>query len=125
MKAQLEPPELAARGVELTSETTEEKMILEEIWKTAGGAAVFRREKDGSIKLVVCPHIQRESNWPICQASFIYTGERCYHPATYRIRAIGSPGVVCGYHAKAFAKDARIPLTTKRGVRPSLRGHPA
>jgi hypothetical protein len=116
MKAQLESPELAARGVELTSETTEEKMVLEEIWNTAGGAAVFSREKDGSIKLVVCPHIKRESNWPICQARFIRTGERCNKPAKYRIRAIGSPGVVCGLHARAFTKDARIPLTTRTGV---------
>lgn len=57
MKAQLEEPNLLARGVELNSETDEERTVLKEIWDTGGGAATFSREKDGSIKLVVCPHV--------------------------------------------------------------------
>jgi hypothetical protein len=109
MKVELESPEVLARGVQITSETPEEKAVLQEIWVTAGGAAFSSREKGGNIKLVICPHILRES-WPICQARFTHTGNQCNRPAKYRIRAMGSPGVVCGYHARAFTKESRIPL---------------
>jgi len=46
------------RGVEIESETEEEKQVLENIWNTHGGLAVLTRKDDGSIQLVVAPTVE-------------------------------------------------------------------
>ena len=51
MKAKLEDIPVQNRGVELESETKEEKAILEKIWNTHGGPAVLTRKDDGNVQL--------------------------------------------------------------------------
>ena len=55
MKAKLETIPVKGRGVEIESETEEEKQVLENIWNTHGGLAVLTRMKDGNVQLVVAP----------------------------------------------------------------------
>ena len=58
MKARLEDIPVKGRGVEIQSETEEEKQVIENIWNTHGGLAALTREDDGSIKLVVAPTVE-------------------------------------------------------------------
>jgi len=60
MKAKLEDIPVKARGVEIESETEEEKRMLENIWNTHGGLAVLSRKEDGNIQLVVAPSLEDE-----------------------------------------------------------------
>ncbi len=58
MKAKLETIPVKGRGVEIESETEEEKQILEQIWNTHGGLAMLTREDDGMVQLVVAPTVE-------------------------------------------------------------------
>ena len=58
MKAKLEEIPVKGRGVELESETKEEKQALEEIWNTHGGLAMLSRKDDGNVQLVVAPIVE-------------------------------------------------------------------
>jgi len=61
MKAKLEDVPVEARGVELESETDEEKQVLENIWNTHGGLAVLTRTEDGNVQLIVAPSLEDET----------------------------------------------------------------
>ena len=58
MKAKLEDIPVKARGVEIESETEEEKQMLENIWNTHGGLVVLSRKEDGNVQLVVAPSLE-------------------------------------------------------------------
>lgn len=60
MKAKLETIPVKARGVEIESETDDERQILEDIWNTHGGLASMTRTNDGNIQLVVAPTVENE-----------------------------------------------------------------
>lgn len=60
MKAKVETIPVQARGVEIESETEEEKQILENIWNTHGGLASLERTPEGNVKLVVVPMVEKE-----------------------------------------------------------------
>ena len=57
MKAKLENIPVQNRGVEIESETEEEKTVLETIWNTHGGLAMLTRKDDGNIQLVIAPGV--------------------------------------------------------------------
>ena len=61
MKAKLENIPVQNSGIEIESETEEEKQVLENIWNTHGGLAVLSREEDGTIQLVVAPSLDEEA----------------------------------------------------------------
>ena len=58
MKAKLETIPVKGRGVEIESETEEEKQVLENIWNNHGGLAVLARIEDGMVQLVVAPTVE-------------------------------------------------------------------
>jgi len=58
LKAKVETIPVEGRGVEIESETEEEKQILENIWNTHGGLAMLTRQDDGQIALVVAPTVE-------------------------------------------------------------------
>ena len=58
MKAKVETIPTKGRGVEIESETEEEKQLLEDIWNTHGGLAVLTRKDDGQVTLVVAPTVE-------------------------------------------------------------------
>ena len=60
MKTKVETIPVQARGVEIESETEEEKQILENIWNTHGGLASMARTENGNIQLVVAPMVEKE-----------------------------------------------------------------
>lgn len=60
MKAKLEDIPLMAKGVEIESETEEEKKVLENIFNTRGGPVVLSRKDDGNVQLVVAPSFEDE-----------------------------------------------------------------
>ena len=60
MKAKLEDIPVKARGVEIESETEEEKQMLTNIWNTHGGLVVLSRKEDGNVQLVVAPSLEDE-----------------------------------------------------------------
>jgi len=60
MKAKLEDIPVKARGVEIESETEEEKQVLENIFNTHGRPAVLSRKDDGNVQLVVAPSFEDE-----------------------------------------------------------------
>ncbi len=54
MKAKLEnDPLLLNRGVEIESETDEEKQVLLQLWYGHGGPAALTRNDDGTVTLVI------------------------------------------------------------------------
>lgn len=55
LKAELEPEEMKYRGIFLTSETEEEKQVLENIWSQKGRPAMLGRLRDGQVQLVLAP----------------------------------------------------------------------
>ncbi|KKN11988.1 hypothetical protein LCGC14_1021010 [marine sediment metagenome] len=58
MKATLETIPVHGIGVEIESETREERRVLERIWNTGGGPAVLVRQDDGNVTLVVAPTVE-------------------------------------------------------------------
>lgn len=58
MKARIEDIPVKGRGVEIESETEEEKQVIEQIWNTHGGLAVLTRKDDGNVQLVVAPPVE-------------------------------------------------------------------
>ena len=60
MKAKIENIPVQARGVEIESETEEEKQLLKNIWNTHGGLASMARTENGNIQLVVAPMVEKE-----------------------------------------------------------------
>lgn len=55
MKARLEAIPVKGKGVEIESETEEEKQVLAQIWNTRGRLAMLTRKDDGMVQLVVAP----------------------------------------------------------------------
>ena len=55
MKAKLETIPVKRRGVEIESETEEERQMLDNIWNTHGGLVSWARTENGNILLVVAP----------------------------------------------------------------------
>jgi len=55
MKAILEPAMLKNRGVSLTSETEEEKQVLENIWNQNGRPVMLTRLGDGQVEICLAP----------------------------------------------------------------------
>jgi len=55
MKAKLETIPVKRRGVEIESETEEERQMLDNIWNTHGGLVSRARTENGNIQLVVAP----------------------------------------------------------------------
>lgn len=55
MRAELEVKEIQYRGVSLTSETEEEKQVLNNIWNQKGQPAAWARLSNGQIQLVIAP----------------------------------------------------------------------
>jgi len=43
------------RGIEVTSETEEEKQHLERMWESSAGAVMFTRNDNGSVTLTIGP----------------------------------------------------------------------
>jgi len=60
LKTKVETIPVQGRGVEIESETEEEKQILLNIWNTHGGLASMARTPDGNIQLVVAPMVDKE-----------------------------------------------------------------
>jgi len=58
LKAKLETIPVKGRGVEIESETEEEKQVLENIWNTHGGLAALARIEGGQVQLVVAPTVE-------------------------------------------------------------------
>jgi len=56
MKAKIEKYMLLEkRGIYVTSETEEEKRLLESLWTGSAAAVVFTRNRDGSVTLTIAP----------------------------------------------------------------------
>ena len=55
MKAEIEDIPSENRGVEVTSESWEEKMNLEGLWARSPAAVMFTRNNDGSVTIVFGP----------------------------------------------------------------------
>lgn len=62
MKAELEPKEMALRGVSLISETEEEKQVLTSLWTQRGSPVMLGRMRDGQVQVVVAPGPVREGD---------------------------------------------------------------
>jgi len=58
VKVKLETIPVKGRGVEIESETEEEKQVLKQIWNTHGGLAMLTRKDDGNVQLVVAPTVE-------------------------------------------------------------------
>ena len=58
MKARLETIPVKGRGIEIETETEEEKQVLEQMWNNHGGLAMLTRTPDGNIQLVVAPTVE-------------------------------------------------------------------
>ena len=61
MKVELESESITYRGVSITSETSEEKRILENLWIGHGQVAMIARMPDGNIVVTVAPTPPEES----------------------------------------------------------------
>ena len=59
MKAKLETIPVKGKGVEIESETEEERAVLENIFNNHGGPAMLTRKDHGMVQLVVAPDPQR------------------------------------------------------------------
>jgi len=55
MKAEIETIPVENRGIEVTSETEEEKQHLESLWTRSAAAITFTRHDDGSVTMVIGP----------------------------------------------------------------------
>lgn len=43
------------QGIDVTSESAEERIFLEAMWSGSAGAVMFTRNKDGSVTLTIAP----------------------------------------------------------------------
>ncbi len=55
MKAEIEDIPLENRGIEVTSESEEERRHLERLWSGGSAAVVFTRNNDESVTLTIAP----------------------------------------------------------------------
>ncbi|GAI54294.1 unnamed protein product [marine sediment metagenome] len=55
MKAEIEDIPFESRGIEVTSESEEERQHLETMWSRSAAAVVFTRNNDGSVTLTIGP----------------------------------------------------------------------
>ncbi|MBA7533115.1 hypothetical protein ES705_25350 [subsurface metagenome] len=55
MIAEIEDIPIENRGIEVTSETEEEKAHLESLWSRSAAAVVFTRNNDESVTLTIAP----------------------------------------------------------------------
>ncbi len=55
MKAKIEDIHTLNRGVDITSESEEERMLLQTIWCRSAGAVMYARNNDGSVTLTIGP----------------------------------------------------------------------
>lgn len=55
MKAEIEGIPFESRGIEVTSESEEERQHLETMWSRSAAAVVFTRNNDGSATLTIGP----------------------------------------------------------------------
>ena len=55
MRAEIENILVENQGVDVTSETEEEKRHLEGIWARSAAAVVLTRNKDGNVTLTIAP----------------------------------------------------------------------
>lgn len=55
MKVEIEQIPFENRGIDVTSETAEEKEILERLWNQRAAAIVFTREDNGNVVLTIAP----------------------------------------------------------------------
>lgn len=55
MKAELESKELERRGVKLTSETLEEKSVLNNLWLHFGRVVAMGRKDNGTLTILIAP----------------------------------------------------------------------
>ena len=60
MKVKIETIPVKCRGVEIESETEEEKLILQNIWNTNGRRVLMARKPGGNIQLVIAPSPEGE-----------------------------------------------------------------
>lgn len=55
MKAEIEDIPFENRGIEVTSETEEEKQHLESLWTRSAAAVMLTRNNDGAVALTIGP----------------------------------------------------------------------
>lgn len=55
MKAEIENIPLENRGINITSESEDEKAHLESLWSRSAAAVMFTRNDDGSVTLTIGP----------------------------------------------------------------------
>jgi len=55
MKAEIEQIPFNNRGIDVTSETPEERQHLEELWNRKAAAVVLKRNDDTSVTLTIAP----------------------------------------------------------------------
>ena len=55
VKAEIENIDTLNRGIDVTSESKEERMLLETIWCRSAGAVMYARNSDGSVTLTIGP----------------------------------------------------------------------
>ena len=60
MKAEIEQIPFKNRGVEVTSETPEERQHLEDLWNKKAAAVVFTRNDNTSVTLTIGPVAEEE-----------------------------------------------------------------
>ena len=60
MKAEIEQIPFKNRGIEVTSETPEERQHLEGLWNRKAAAAVLTRNDDSSVTLTIGPVVEEE-----------------------------------------------------------------
>lgn len=62
MKAKIEDnPDIQNKGVKLTSENDEEKLMLERLWNEHGRPAELSKNPDGSRSIVIAPTPEEQS----------------------------------------------------------------
>lgn len=93
MKAQLEKEPFLVKGVELTSESDSEKLMLEKLMLSGMGWAEFNRNEDGSVTIDITPNKTPMKSAEAIQAKIAeiekddryISGQK--HPATIEINA--------------------------------------
>lgn len=68
MKAKIETTPVKFRGIEIESESEEEKEVLETLWAYNDGLATLTRLDNGNVQLVIAPTFSKPrgfSQWPL------------------------------------------------------------
>jgi hypothetical protein len=60
MKAEIEQIPFNNRGIDVTSETPEERQHLEELWNRKAAAVVLKRNDDTSVTLTIAPIAEKD-----------------------------------------------------------------